>query len=298
MKILIIEDDVTLNRLLVLHLTHKGYEVVSALGGMEGLLAATRERPDLVLLDVMMPVMDGWEVLQRLRQESDVPVVLLTAKVMTHDVIHGLQLGADDYIRKPFNLQELDLRLEAVLRRAKSGDAGGCKLCYDDGRLYVDADQRLVLRGGEEIHLSPTEFRLLCYLIEHRPRVMAHEQILTHVWGPEYAADVGVLSVYIRYLRQKLEDTPSQPRNSTRSGGWGIGSIELHSHDLHDISDLEPERRWRLGLCIRSGLDGRSDGSGCLGFAEPRYYWHFRECDGMALQCATSGRRVGVQCDR
>ena len=221
MKILIIEDDATLNRLLVLHLTHKGYETVSALGGVEGLLLATRVQPDLVLLDVMMPVMDGWEVLERLRRESDVPVVLLTAKAMTPDVIHGLKLGADDYIRKPFNLEELDLRIEAVLRRASQGVTGRLKSCYEDDILLVDADRHLVLRRGREVHMSRTEFRLLCYLIENQRRVVSHEQALTHVWGPEYAADDSVLAVYIRYLRQKLEDNPSQPRYIHTE--WGVG---------------------------------------------------------------------------
>jgi two-component system, OmpR family, KDP operon response regulator KdpE len=221
MKVLIIEDDTTLNRLLVLHLTHKGYETVSALGGMEGLLLATQAQPDLVLLDVMMPIMDGWEVIERLRRESDVPVVLLTAKAMTHDVIRGLQLGADDYIRKPFNLEELDLRIEAVLRRANQGVESRLKPCYDDGVLVVNIQRHVMLRRGQEVHLSPTEFRLLCYLIENQPRVMAHEQILSHVWGPEYAADVSVLSVYIRYLRQKLEDDPSKPHYIHTE--WGVG---------------------------------------------------------------------------
>jgi two-component system KDP operon response regulator KdpE len=221
MKILIIDDDPTLSRLLSMYLEHVGHEIIAARGGAEGLAQFSRHHPDLVVLDVMMPSMDGWEVLERLRAESDVPVIMLTAKVMPHDVVHGLRLGADDYIRKPFNLEELNLRILAVQRRSQQAAHPCRSLRYQDAFLLIDFDRRLVLRCGEAVHLSPTEFRLLCYLAENQARCVPHQEILTHVWGPDYVADTNTLSVYIRYLRQKLETDPDAPRYIHTQ--WGTG---------------------------------------------------------------------------
>lgn len=221
MKILIIDDDPTLSRLLTMYLERVGHEILSAPGGEEGLLQFDRHHPDLVVLDVMMPAMDGWQVLERLRAASDVPVILLTAKVMPHDVVHGLQLGADDYVRKPFNLEELSLRILAVQRRAQQAAPPCRSTRYQDSYLLIDFDRHVVLRCGEAVHLSPTEFRLLCYMVENQARSVPHEEILSHVWGPEYAADTNTLSVYIRYLRQKLEDDCNAPRYIHTE--WGRG---------------------------------------------------------------------------
>ena len=221
MKILVIDDDPTLSRLLTLYLERVGYEIISAFGGAEGLVQFNRHRPDLVVLDVMMPTTDGWEVLERLRAESDVPVIMLTAKVMPHDVVHGLQLGADDYIRKPFNLEELNLRIQAVHRRAQHPQRGCAAPRYQDGFLLIDFERHLVLRCGEAVHLSPTEFRLLCYLVDNQARSVPHQEILSHVWGPEYAGATNTLSVYIRYLRQKLEADPNAPCYIHTQ--WGTG---------------------------------------------------------------------------
>lgn len=217
-RILVIEDDPTMRRLLTAHLRSNGHESLDADGGEAGLQVAAREGPDLVLLDVMMPQMDGWEVCRRLRAVSDVPIILLTAKTMQHDVIRGLSLGADDYIRKPFNLHELTLRVEAVLRRQRSDDAG--PMVYDDGTLRVDHQRRLVALAGQPVHTTPTEFRLLSYLVQHAGRTVPHRELLTAVWGAEYADDTSILPVYIRYLRQKLE-TDRGPRYINTE--WGAG---------------------------------------------------------------------------
>lgn len=220
MKLLIIEDDQVLNRLLTEHLQNVGYDVLSANGGVEGLELMQNNGPDLVLLDIMMPGMDGWQTCQRLREVSDVPVLILTAKGAEEDVIKGFQLGADDYIKKPFNLQELELRVEAVLRRSanrRSDDTSD----YDDGVLQIDLDRRLVVRRGDPVHLTPTEFRLLSYLVRHRDRVVPHSELLSEVWGPRYVDDTASLSVYVRYLREKLEDNPATPRYIATE--WGVG---------------------------------------------------------------------------
>jgi two-component system KDP operon response regulator KdpE len=220
LKLLIIEDDVTLNRLLASHLQSLGYEVHSAEGGLEGIKLAEETKPDLLILDIMMPGTDGWEVCRRIRRTSDVPILMLTAKGAQEDVIEGLELGADDYLKKPFDLRELELRLEAILRR--SGGTGADKrAAYDDGNLRVDLDRRLVTLHGQPVHLTPTEFRLLSYLMRQRNRVVPHAELLTEVWGPEYVQDTANLSVYVRYLREKLEAVPSEPRYICTE--WGVG---------------------------------------------------------------------------
>jgi DNA-binding response OmpR family regulator len=220
LKLLIIEDDVTLNQLLTGHLRSVGYEVYAATGGLEGLEIAEKMKPALVILDVMMPGMDGWAVCRHLRSTSTVPILMLTAKGAQEDVIQGLELGADDYLKKPFDLRELELRIEAVLRRAgaKPGDRGNF---YDDGTLRIDLERRLVSLRGQPVHLTPTEFRLLSYLLRQQGRVVPHAELLTEAWGPEYIEDTGSLSVYVRYLREKLESVPGDPHYIFTE--WGVG---------------------------------------------------------------------------
>jgi two-component system KDP operon response regulator KdpE len=220
MKLLIIEDDQVLNRVLTEHLHNVGYDVLSASGGVEGLELMQGNGPDLVLLDIMMPGMDGWQTCRRLREVSDVPVLILTAKGAEDDVIKGFQLGADDYIKKPFNLQELELRVEAVLRRSASRRRDDTS-DYNDGVLQIDLGRRMVVRRGDPVHLTPTEFRLLSYLVRHRDRVVPHSELLSEVWGPRYVDDTASLSVYIRYLREKLEENPATPRYICTE--WGVG---------------------------------------------------------------------------
>jgi two-component system KDP operon response regulator KdpE len=219
-KLLIIEDDITLSRLLAGHLQSLGYDVTTAPNGLEGIRLVEETTPDLVILDVMMPGMDGWAVCRHLRSTSTVPILMLTAKGTQEDVIQGLELGADDYLKKPFDLKELELRIAAILRR-REGAPGDAGIVYDDGTLQVDLEQRLVVRNGQRIHLTPTEFRLLAYLVRQRGRVVPHEELLAEVWGPEYVQETANLSVYVRYLREKLEVAPSDPRYVVTE--WGVG---------------------------------------------------------------------------
>jgi DNA-binding response OmpR family regulator len=224
MKLLLIEDDAILARTVTTGLLRRGYEVRTTADGPAGLALAATWAPDLVILDVMMPGMDGWEVCRRLRERDDTPVIMLTAKGTQADVIQGLTLGADDYIKKPFDIEELALRAEAVLRRARAretnvdADAGAI---FDDGRLRIDLERRVVQRDGRPVHLTPTEFRLLACLMRQHGRFVTHGELLREVWGPGYADETANLAVYIRYLREKLEETPASPQYICTE--WGIG---------------------------------------------------------------------------
>jgi DNA-binding response OmpR family regulator len=219
-KLLIIEDNATLARGLAISLELQSYEARVAANGLAGLQLAAEWEPDLVLLDVMMPGMDGWEVCRRLRELADIPIIMLTARGMRQDVIQGLTCGADDYVRKPFDLQELELRIKALLRRSQPEKNGHVDL-FDDGRLLIDLERRSVMRCRQSVHLTPTEFRLLAYLVRHLGRVVTHEELVRAVWGPRDADETANLGVYIRYLRQKLEETPSSPQYICTE--WGIG---------------------------------------------------------------------------
>ena len=219
-KLLIIEDDGTLARGLAANLELLNYEVRMAPNGLAGLQLVAEWEPDLVLLDVMMPGMDGWEVCRRLRKIKDTPIIMLTARGMRQDVIQGLTSGADDYVRKPFDMQELELRIKALLRRSQPQADDNVDL-FDDGRLLIDLGRRTVLSRGQPVHLTPTEFRLLAHLVRRLGRVVAHEDLVRAVWGPNYADETTNLGVYIRYLREKLEATPSSPQYIRTE--WGIG---------------------------------------------------------------------------
>ena len=217
MKLLIVEDDEVLRGVLEARLTTAGHTVLTAPDGQAGLRLAYQHRPDLIVLDVMMPGMDGWETCQRLREMSDVAILMVTARGGEQEVIRGLTLGADDFVRKPFSLDELELRISAILRRISaaarsSAASGACAASfYDDGHLRIDLDRRMVIRRGKPLHLTPTEFNLLTYLVKQADHVVPHTQLLTAVWGAEYADDTPVLSVYVRYLREKVENDPRHP---------------------------------------------------------------------------------------
>ena len=219
MKLLIVEDDPTLERLICEYCEEQGYQTLSAGTGEEALREVELGQPDLIVLDVMMPGMDGWEVIRRLRTTSNVPVLFLTGKGTPDDVIQGLKLGADDYIKKPVSLEELGLRIAAVLRRARPGD--GASDQFDDGVLQVDMAKHTVTLNGETVRLTPTEFRLLSYLMRNRHRAVPRQELLTEVWGPSYGDDVSNLQVYIRYLREKLGDTGNPPVYIHTT--WGVG---------------------------------------------------------------------------
>lgn len=229
-RILVIDDDETLNEVLALNLRPKGYEVVSATSGRDGLKLAYETHPDLVILDVMMPELDGFETCRRLREMSDVPVLFLTAKGLEQDLIKGFEVGADDYVRKPFSLREVEARVQALLKRRVTKQDNHNR--FEDGRLRIDLDTQHVYRDGEMVHLTPTEFRLLRTLVKNMGSVVTHEELLREAWGEGYTDATASLSLYIRYLREKIEEDPGDPAYILTK--WGIG---------YWFAEIKPERK-------------------------------------------------------
>jgi two-component system KDP operon response regulator KdpE len=221
--ILVVDDEPRLVRLVREILTAVGYEVLGARDGEEALEALAIEQPELVLLDIMLPGdMDGYDVCKRVREFSAVPIIMLTAKTREVDMLEGFDVGADDYLTKPFNAKELIARVRAVLRRsAVPGKEAVISADLSCGDLTVSFARRRVRVGDREVPLTPTEFRLLQQLALNADRVVLHEDLLSEVWGPQYRDDIDYLRVYVRHLRQKLEDEPSQPRYILTTPGVG-----------------------------------------------------------------------------
>lgn len=219
--ILIIDDDQDLARIVQLSLEREGYQTAIATSGLAGLQEAYRLQPDLFILDIMMPGMDGWEVCRRLREMSNVPILMLTAKGTEADIVRGLQIGADDYLTKPFSVAELIARIQALLRRAGPQSQTDRPSLLAIGNLTIDLSRRLVLRDGQLVDLTPTEFKLLECFVTHKNRVLPHKFLLTEVWGPEYIDETSYLKLYVRYLRRKLEEDPADPRLIVTE--WGVG---------------------------------------------------------------------------
>lgn len=230
-KILCIDDDKYLLKVVELGLQRKSYQVFTAKNGVQGLKQAFSIQPDLVLLDVMMPDMSGWEALRRLRALSDLPILMLTAKDEHADIVKGLDLGADDYIVKPFDIDELIARIAAALRRARLSTTSQKSTTYADDHLSIDLVRRRVMVDGEPINLTPTEFRLLTCLVRHAGRVMLHKALLAEVWGPEYVDETQYLKLYIRYLRGKIEKDPSNPEYILTEWGEGYYFCEFNQVD-------------------------------------------------------------------
>lgn len=220
-KLLIVDDDATLIRALDLYLSKAGYEVISAPGGVEGMREFHQQRPDLVILDIMMPQLDGWEVCRRIRDVSDVPLIMLTAKGQEVDRVRGLKMGADDYIAKPFSMKELEARVEATLRRTRLPAAEEGGIIYADDRLVVDSRRRLVTVDDERVELTATEYEVLFHLAGNAGRTLATERILERVWGPAYVNDVDYVKLYVWRLRQKIEPIPSEPEYIITERGIG-----------------------------------------------------------------------------
>jgi two-component system KDP operon response regulator KdpE len=222
-KILVIDDDPAFVRMVGRVLTQKGYEILSASGGGDGLRLLFAHKPDMVLLDVVMPGMDGWQTCSRIRDISDIPIIMLTAHEKTEDdIVRGLDYGADDYVLKPVGSKELVARVRAVMRRAdlpSSPEGGG--IAYSDDFLSVDIAGRKVLVKGERVRLTPVEFRLLALLMQNAGRILAHRQLLEKVWGWEYIDDLDYIRIYIWHLRQKIEPDPSQPKYILTEPGVG-----------------------------------------------------------------------------
>lgn len=212
--ILMIEDDEALVRIAELNLTKAGYRFVSAGHGITGLQMLESEKPELVLLDITMPKLDGWETCRLIREVSDVPIIVVTGNDSEMDKARGLDLGADDYVTKPFGMVELQARIRAVLRRAEMpsiSERREKQTVFRFGALVVDIPAHLVTQRGEPVGLTPTEFRLLEHLLANSGHVLSHRQLLTAVWGFEYADDTDLLKPTISRLRQKIEIDPTHP---------------------------------------------------------------------------------------
>jgi two-component system, OmpR family, KDP operon response regulator KdpE len=222
--ILIVDDDQIFLRLVERVLAQEGYEVITATNGQEALRLLFARRPDAVLLDVVMPKMDGWQTCSRIREVSAVPIVLLTGSCCEEeDVVKGLECGADDYLTKPVGNRELVARMKALLRRAEIPPSKESRPlpAYSDDYLVIDTEERKVLAGGERVSLTATEFRLLCALVENAGRVLSHRQLLEKVWGWEYTDDLDYVRIYISHLRQKIEPYASLPRYIITTPGVG-----------------------------------------------------------------------------
>lgn len=220
-KVLIIDEDPGVLALLRFGLEQDDFTVVTVDSGQQALKTAYNTHPDLIILDVMMEEADGWSICRRLRYMSDVPIIVLSTSARERDVIDALSMGADEYLTKPRSLEELKARVRAILRRASMSRERSWEPIYEDGDLRIDLADGVIRRGGELIHLTPTESRLLMCLVSRKGEVVPHRDLLINAWGQEYAEAVDYLSVYIRYLREKVEQDPSNPRYiQTR---WGIG---------------------------------------------------------------------------
>jgi two-component system KDP operon response regulator KdpE len=220
--ILIVDDEPRMRRFVRMNLELEDLRVSEASDGLEAIRKVREEMPDLVVLDVEMPHLDGFETLAEIRRASSVPVIMLTVRGEEEERIKGLDLGADDYVTKPFSARELVSRINAVLRRVQLSSPVERSSRIDvDERLSVDLDRREVLVNGEPVKMRPTEYRLLHYFMQNPGRMLGHEQLLSSVWGPEYVDDNQILRLYITYLRQKIEPDPSNPRYIFNERGVG-----------------------------------------------------------------------------
>jgi len=220
-KILVVDDEKRMVRFIQLNLEQDGYQVLTAYNGTEALEQVRTQLPDLILLDIMMPDISGFEVLKRIREVNTVPVIMLTAKGEEDDRIQGLELGADDYITKPFSPREMVSRIRAVLRRTRSFKEDQVDLIKVDDRLTIDFSRREVWVEGKIVDLRPTEYRLLYHLVKNAGWVNTHEQLLSKVWGFEYQDEPHYVRLYVNYLRKKLEQDPSNPKYILTERGVG-----------------------------------------------------------------------------
>jgi len=217
-KILIVDDEPTIVELAQLYLQQEGFEISSAADGVEALVQVRRERPDLLILDLMLPELDGWEVCKRLRAETNIPVIMLTARSDDVDKIVGLELGADDYVTKPFNPRELVARVKAVLRRVQGNDSQADGSVFGFGDVIIDVARRLVTVDGTPVVLRTKEFDLLLTLARHPGIVLSREQLLDQVWGYDYVGGTRTVDVHVSGLRQKLSGSRVHIETV-----WGIG---------------------------------------------------------------------------
>jgi DNA-binding response OmpR family regulator len=226
-RILVVDDEERIVRFIRLNLEHDGFIVIEAFRGSHAIEKIRTGLPDLVLLDVMLPDLDGFEVLKIIREISSLPVIMLTAKGEEDDRVKGLELGADDYITKPFSPRELVSRVKAVLRRTETATGGLHGLLEVDERLNLDFDRHEVWVDGKQVNLRPTEYRLLYHLAQNAGWVLSHDQILTNVWGYEYRDQPHYVRLYINYLRKKLEKDPADPKYILTERGMGYRFVDF-----------------------------------------------------------------------
>ena len=233
-QILVVDDEPRMIGFIRMNLELEGHHVIEAHSGLEALDAIRTKLPDIVLLDVMMPDLDGFETLRMLREFSSIPVIMLTAKGEENDKVYGLELGADDYVTKPFGPRELSSRIKAVLRRfetpSSSPDQAILKI---DDHLHVDFNRREVIVDSEHIKLRPTEYRLLYHLIENAGWTVPHDQLLAKVWGYEYRDEAHYVRLYVNYLREKIEEDPSSPKYILTERGVGYRFIDFRHQDAN-----------------------------------------------------------------
>ena len=220
-RILVVEDEKAISDILVFNLRREGYDTMAAYDGTEGLRCALEEAPDLILLDVMLPGMDGFEVCRLVREQKDTPIIMLTAREEETDKVMGLELGADDYITKPFSMRELMARVKANMRRTLSAEEREHDTAPEGDGLRISRDNGMVYKNGHPLELSAREFDILCFLSSAPGRVFSREELLEQVWGYEYYGDLRAVDVAIRRLREKVEDEPASPRYIITKRGMG-----------------------------------------------------------------------------
>jgi two-component system KDP operon response regulator KdpE len=233
-RILVVDDEERMVRFIRLNLEHDGFQVVEAFRGAQAIQRLRDAMPEVVLLDVMLPDIDGFEVLKMIREISQVPVIMLTAKGEEDDRVRGLELGADDYITKPFSPRELVSRVRAVLRRVDASTGGMRGLIEVDDRLKIDFDRREIWVDGKLVKLRPTEYRLLFHLVQNAGWVVTHDQLLAKVWGYEYRDEPHYVRLYINYLRQKLEEDPANPKYILTERGVGYRFVDFRRQKVNE----------------------------------------------------------------
>jgi len=225
--VLIVDDEARMRRFMRMNLELEGYRVIEGSNGLEAIDRVREDLPDLVLLDIMMPEMDGFEALHIIRETSNVPVIMLTVRDDEEDKVKGLELGADDYVTKPFSPRELSSRIKAVIRRTEMDSPSTDGIVKVDDYLQIDFNRRQVFVDGKPIKLRPTEYRLLYHLVQNAGYTLTHEIILSKVWGYEYQDESQYVRLYITYLRQKIEPDPGNPRYILTERGIGYRFVDF-----------------------------------------------------------------------
>ncbi len=241
-RILVVDDEERMVRFIRLNLEHDGFRVTEAYRGSQAIDRLRSALPDLVLLDVMMPDMDGFEVLKMIREVSNVPVIMLTAKGEEDDRVRGLELGADDYVTKPFSPRELVSRVRAVLRRTEAATGTTHGLIEVDDRLKLDFDRHEIWVDGKLVNLRPTEYRLLYHLVQNAGWVISHDQLLANVWGYEYRDEPHYVRLYINYLRKKIEKDPANPQYILTERGVGYRFVDFHRKKTGEEEEKQEEK--------------------------------------------------------